>query len=71
MLLLVFGAALCWKWSEIVQRNSVALFQCVLVFLVLSAVISYFRMKKRGEDFAKSIYDLFYSFYRQDRESGK
>jgi hypothetical protein len=71
MLLVVFGATLCWKWNEIVQRNSVGLFQCVLVFFVLSAVISYFRMKKRGEDFAKSIYDLFYAFYRQGREPRK
>jgi hypothetical protein len=31
----------------------------VLVFAIIGAVVSYFRTKKRGEDFAKSIYDLF------------
>ena len=31
----------------------------VLVFTAIGAVVSYFRTKKRGEDFAKSIYDLF------------
>jgi len=41
------------KWKEIEQRNSMGLFLCVLVFLALASVISYFRMKKRGEDFAK------------------
>lgn len=31
----------------------------VLLFTIIGAVVSYFRTKKRGEDFAKSIYDLF------------
>jgi hypothetical protein len=31
----------------------------ILVFAIIGAVVSYFRAKKRGEDFAKSIYDLF------------
>jgi hypothetical protein len=31
----------------------------ILVFSFVGAVVSYFRTKKRGEDFAKSIYDLF------------
>ena len=31
----------------------------VLIFAIIGAVVSYFRAKKRGEDFAKSIYDLF------------
>jgi hypothetical protein len=31
----------------------------VLIFTTIGAVVSYFRAKKRGEDFAKSIYDLF------------
>jgi len=71
MLLAVFGIVLSWKWNEITQRSSVGLFQTVMVFLLLSAVISYFRMKKRGEDFANSIYDLFYAFYRQEKAPGK
>ncbi len=39
------------------QKNSVVC--SVLVFTIIGAVVSYFRTKKRGEDFAKSIYDLF------------
>jgi hypothetical protein len=31
----------------------------ILVFSLVGAVVSYFRTKKRGEDFAKAIYDLF------------
>ena len=31
----------------------------VLIFSIIGAVVSYFRTKKRGEDFVKSIYDLF------------
>ena len=71
MLLVVFGAALALRWKEIAQRNSMGLFLCVLLFLVLASVISYFRMKKRGEDFAKSIYDLFFTFYRQEVKNKK
>ena len=71
MLLVVFSISFWQGWKEIVQRNSVGVFQSVIAFLVISAVISYFRMKKRGEDFAKSVYDLFYGFYRQEREPGK
>lgn len=70
-LLIVYGSALLWKWDEIAQRNSLGLFECILFFLVLASVISYFRMKKRGEDFAKSIYDLFYTFYRQEKGAKK
>jgi len=35
----------------------------VLVFTIIGTLVSYFRTKKRGEDFAKSIYDLFLVFY--------
>lgn len=66
ILLIVFGSGLAWKWGEISQRNSTGLFVCVLLFLALTSVISFFRMKKRGEDFARSIYDLFFTFYRQE-----
>jgi len=31
----------------------------VLIFTTIGAVVSYYRARKRGEDFAKSIYDLF------------
>jgi hypothetical protein len=31
----------------------------LLSFSLMGAIVSYFRVKKRGEDFAKSIYDLF------------
>jgi|SRR6056297_3115473 len=39
------------------QRESIIF--GVLVFTIIGAIVSYFRTKKRGEDFAKSIYDLF------------
>ncbi|MFZ5517394.1 MAG: hypothetical protein ACOY90_12185 [Candidatus Zhuqueibacterota bacterium] len=39
------------------QRKSVIL--SVLIFTIIGVVVSYFRTKKRGEDFARSIYDLF------------
>jgi hypothetical protein len=64
MLVVVFATALASKWNQILQKDAVGLFQCILVFLILASIISYLRMKKRGEDFAKSIYDLFYTFYR-------
>jgi len=31
----------------------------LLIFAIIGAAVSYFRTKKRGEDFAKSIYNLF------------
>jgi hypothetical protein len=40
----------------------------LLVFSVVGAIVSYFRVKKRGEDFAKTIYDLFLVSY-SDKES--
>ena len=64
-------SALALKWKEIERRNSMGLFLCVLVFLALASVISYFRMKKRGEGFAKSVHDLFYTFYRQEVTNNK
>jgi hypothetical protein len=70
MLLPVFGWAFVFNWTEIAQRNAVGLFQIILSLLLVAAVVSYFRMVKRGEDFAKSIYDLFFSFYREEA-SGK
>lgn len=39
------------------QKMSIVCY--VMIFSTVGAVVSYFRMKKRGEDFAKSIYDLF------------
>ncbi|MGA2480368.1 MAG: hypothetical protein ABSG63_16585 [Spirochaetia bacterium] len=71
MLLPVFGWALIFHWSEIAQRNVVGFFQLILLLLLVAATVSYFRMIKRGEDFAKSIYDLFYSFYRQEASTKK
>jgi hypothetical protein len=40
------------------QQKKVIVYE-ILVFTVIGAVVSYFRTKKRGEDFTKSIYDLF------------
>jgi hypothetical protein len=71
MLLLVFGWALLFNWTEIGQRNAVGLFQLILLSLLVAAIVSYFRMIKRGEDFAKSIYDLFFSFCQQEASGRK
>jgi hypothetical protein len=71
LLLPVFGWALTFHWTEVAQRNAVEVFQSILSLLLVAAIVSYFRMIKRGEDFAKSIYDLFFSFYRQEASSKK
>ena len=39
----------------------------VLIFTIIGAVVSYFRTKKRGEDFVKSIYDLFLVRFSEQR----
>jgi hypothetical protein len=39
----------------------------VLIITIIGAVVSYFRTKKRGEDFAKSIYDLFLVRFSEQR----
>jgi hypothetical protein len=70
-LLPVFGWAFISNQTEIAQRNAVGLFQLILSLLLVAAIVSYFRMVKRGEDFAKSIYDLFFSFYRQEAGAKK
>ncbi len=67
ILLPLFSSVAIWKWQAISQQGAAGLFGSVIVFLVLSSVISYFRMKKRGEDFAKSVYDLFFTFYKQGK----
>jgi hypothetical protein len=66
MLLLAFGSALALEWGEVQQKQATGLFECILALLIAATTVSYFSMKKRGEDFAKSIYDLFYTFYRQE-----
>jgi len=66
MLLLAFGSALAFEWGEVQQKQATGLFECILALLIAATAVSYFSMKKRGEDFAKSIYDLFYTFYRQE-----
>lgn len=71
LLLLLFGGALTFSWAELVHRNSTGVFQVILLFLFAAAIVSYFRMIKRGEDFAKSIYDLFFGFYRQEASAKK
>lgn len=38
----------------------------LLTFSFIGTIISYFRVKKRGEDFAKSIYDLFLVHYDKE-----
>jgi hypothetical protein len=65
ILFLVFGVALASGWNEVSQRGSSVLFGCILSSFFAASLVSYHRMKKRGEDFAKSVYDLFFTFYRQ------
>jgi hypothetical protein len=71
LLMPVFGSALVFHWAEVIQRNATGLFQWILLLLLAAAIVSYFRMIKRGEDFARSIYDLFFSFYRNEASARK
>ena len=66
MLLLAFGSALAFKWGQVQKNQATGLFEGILALLVAAAIVSYFSMKKRAEDFARSVYDLFYTFYRQE-----
>jgi hypothetical protein len=44
----------------------------VEAFFLIGILVSYFRTKKRGQDFAKSIYDLFITHYsNEEASSGK
>ena len=71
MLLPVFGCALALRWNKVSQMHATGLFISILLLIVVATVVSYFRMIKRGEDFARSIYDLFFSFYRQEANARK
>jgi hypothetical protein len=71
VLLAVFGGAFAFRWSEVYQRHASGLFVLILLLLVIATIVSYFRMVKRGEDFAKSIYDLFFSYCRQEAGTSK
>lgn len=53
LLVIIAGAALLIDND---QYQSIAI---ILILSALGALISYFRVKKRGEDFTKAIYDLF------------
>jgi len=44
-------------------QNNLAI-SCLLIFTIIGAVVSYFRMNKRGEDFAKSIYNHFWCYFQ-------
>lgn len=49
-----------------VQQNKY--FACgVLIFTIIGALVSYFRTKKKGEDFVRSIYDLFLVLYSEKK----
>jgi len=37
------------------------------IFFLIGTIVSYFRTKKRGEDFARSVYDLFLAHYVEDK----
>jgi len=38
------------------------------IFFLIGTIVSYFRTKKRGEDFARSVYDLFLAHYGEDKQ---
>jgi len=63
----VFALVLFLKSSEVVRKGDLALWVWILVFLAGGSIVAFARMKKRGEDFAKSVYDLFYSYYCDQR----
>ena len=44
-----------------------ALVLYLAIFFLIGTIVSYFRTKKRGEDFAKSVYDLFLTNYSEDK----
>jgi len=46
-------------WTLLVRRNQAAAFGVWTGLFALSAVIAYACCKKRGEDFAQSVFDLF------------
>lgn len=70
LLFALFSTVLVSRWEILNQRDSVMVFQAILVFCVLAALIAFLRMQKRGEDFAKSVYDLFLTFSRQESIRG-
>ncbi len=47
--------------------NNKALVLYLISFLSIGAIVSYFRTKKRGEDFAKSVFDLFLTNYCENK----
>ncbi len=48
-----------------VKNQENAIFYSILIFSFIGAIVSYFRTKKRGEDFVKSIYDLFLTHFSE------
>ncbi|MFQ6673816.1 MAG: hypothetical protein ACE5GH_03390 [Fidelibacterota bacterium] len=70
ILLLLFISVTIWKWEYISQQGATSLFYTAIVFLISASLISYYRMRKRGEDFARSIYDLFLTFHAEE-EGGR
>lgn len=54
-LLVLFGVGVLFIDKP---QNSTSIW-CFMIIALVGAIVSYFRAQKRGEDFAKSIYDLF------------
>jgi hypothetical protein len=65
--LMVFGSLLIWKWTYISRKGATVFFGALVALLLVASLISFFRMRKRGEDFARSVYDLFFTFYRETK----
>ncbi len=59
LLFVVSLAGLLWSWAG--HHLSAKWFGAWAVLYVLAAWVAYARCKKRGEDFAQSVYDLFIS----------
>lgn len=60
-LLTTFSILFCLNLFVLIFNKSIEhnIIYGFLIFALIGAIVSYFRTKKRSEDFAKSIYDLF------------
>jgi len=71
ILLILFSFVAIRNWQAVSQQDRDGFFLSVIVFFFVASIISFFRMKKRSEDFVKCVYDLFFTFYRQEKVAEK
>jgi len=71
ILLVLFGLAVVLRWDVVSVQGSRGLFSWITLFLFGASFISFLRMRKRGQDFARSVYDLFFTYYRQEKFAAK